>query len=92
MNGHGTEPTALSSPDMVTVYGVDTCGDTTRALRHFGAAGLAHRYVNMDHDAGAKARVTGAGYHATPVVVTPAGQVLVEPSDGELEGIVASLA
>lgn len=87
-----TEPTALSSPGMVTVYGIDTCEDTVRALRHFGAAGLAHRYLNMDLDVGARARFTGAGYHATPVVVTPTGQVFVEPTNAELDGIVASSA
>ncbi len=85
-----TEPTRLSSPDTATVYGRDTCEDTTRALRHFEAAGLPHRYLNLDHDAGAKARVTGVGHHATPVVVTPSGEVFVEPSDTELDGIVAS--
>ena len=31
-------------------------------------------------------------YQATPVVVRPAGQVLVEASDDELDGIVASIS
>ena len=85
-----THLTGLSHPDAVTVYGIDTCDDTARARRHFDGAGLAYRYVNLEQDAVAKGRVTGAGYHATPVVVTPAGQVFVEPSDAELDGIVAS--
>jgi glutaredoxin len=80
----------LASPDIVTVYGVDSCDDTTRARRRFEAAGLPFRYVNFDEDAASKARVNAAGYHATPVIVTPAGQVLVEPSDEELDRIVAS--
>jgi uncharacterized SAM-dependent methyltransferase len=86
-----TELTSLSHPDALIVYGIDACEDTTRALRHLEAAGLPHRYVKLDVDADAKARVTGAGYHATPVVVTPTGQAVVEPSDAELVAIVESI-
>lgn len=85
------EPKELSRPDAVTVYGIDACEDTTRALRHLEAAGLPHHYVKLDQDSGAKARLTGAGYLATPVVMTPAGQLFVEPSDAELDAIVASV-
>lgn len=85
-----TELTSLSHPDALVVYGIDACEGTTRALRHLEAAGLPHRYVRLDVDADAKARVTGAGYVATPVVVTPAGAIFVEPSDAELAAIVAS--
>jgi glutaredoxin len=91
-NTHMSELNGLSLPDTVTVYGIDACDDTTRALRHLEAAGLPHSYVKLDEDAGAKARLTAAGYLATPVVVTPAGQLFVEPSDAELDEIVASVA
>ncbi len=86
-----TDLNGLPRPDTVTVYGLDACEDTTRALRHLEAAGLPHRYVKLDQDAGAKALVTGAGYFATPVVVTPSGRLFVEPSDAELDAIVASV-
>ena len=87
-----SELAGLSLPDTVTVYGINACEDTTRALRHLEAAGLSHHYVRLDHDAGAQARLTSAGYLATPVVVTPAGQLFVEPSDAELDAMVASAA
>jgi glutaredoxin len=86
-----TDLNGLPRPDTVTVYGLDACEDTTRALRHLEAAGLPHRYVQLDKDAGAKALVTGAGYVATPVVVTPSGLLFVEPSDTDLDAIVASV-
>jgi hypothetical protein len=79
--------TDLARPDAVTAYS----DDTTRALRHPDAAGLPHHYVKLDQDAAANDRLTGPGYHATPVVVTPTGQVFVEPSDAELVAIVASI-
>ncbi len=81
---------ALVSPDIVTVYGRDTCDDTMRALAHFDAAGLAYRYVNLDLDPGALALVRDAGFHHTPVVVTPEGGISMEPTDEELAAIVAA--
>lgn len=78
------------SPDIVTVYGAAWCEDTTRAREHFDAAGMPYRYVDLDEDLAAKAQLTDAGHLATPVVVTATGQVFVEPSNDELDGIVAS--
>jgi glutaredoxin len=87
-----TDLNGLPRPDSVTVYGIDACDDTTRALRHLEAAGLPHRYVKLDEDTAANDQLTGAGYHATPVVVTPTGRVFVEPSDAELVAIVESIS
>ena len=87
-----TSDTRLPAADIVTVYGVDTCEDTTRARTHFDAAGLAYRYVNYDQDPAAKALVHAAGYTSTPVVITPQGTLFVEPSDEELAGVVAGTA
>ena len=83
--------TRLPAVDIITVYGVDTCEDTTRARMHFDTARLPYRYVNYDLDASAKALVHGAGYTHTPVVVLPDGSLFVEPSDEELAGIVAGV-
>ena len=85
-----TSDLRLPAVDTVTVYGIDTCEDTSRARNHFDAAGLIYRYVNYDLDPAAKALVHAAGYTHTPVVVTPQGTLFVEPSDEELAGIVAS--
>jgi glutaredoxin len=81
------DPSKLTVPDVVTVYGRDTCDDTTRARQHFERAGLLFHYVNLDLDPDAKAAVHGAGYFQTPVIVTPAGRIEMEPDDDELASI-----
>ncbi len=86
-----TNDRRLPAPDVVTVYGVDTCEDTTRAREHFDAAGMSYLYVSYDLDPGAAAVVRGAGYGNTPVVLTPDGGVFMEPTDEELAGIVTSV-
>lgn len=85
-----TSDTRLPAVDIVTVYGVDTCDDTTRARQHFDAAGLPYRYVNYEMDPAAKVLVHAAGYTSTPVVITPQDTLFMEPSDEELAGIVAA--
>ena len=82
-----TELTALRPADVVLVYGRDTCEDTTRAREHLTAAGVPFDYLRIDEDEAAGELVHGAGYFATPVVVTPAGVIYVEPTDEELATI-----
>ena len=88
-----TEPAAAALPptEIVRVYGRDTCEDTTRAREHLTAAGVPFDYLRIDEDEAAAELVHGAGYFATPVVVTPAGVIYVEPTDEELAAIVASV-
>jgi len=74
----------LADGDRIVIYGRDTCPDTQRARRHLDLVGVEYRYVNLDLDEAARERVESAGYQATPVVVTPDGQVFVEPSDERL--------
>jgi glutaredoxin len=76
--------TALPVPDVVTVYGADWCGDCRRAKRFLDATGTPYRYVDLELDGAAQQMVDDAGYRAIPVIVTPAGDILVEPSDDEL--------
>ena len=76
--------TTLPTPDVVTVYGADWCGDCRRAKRFLDAVAMPYRYVDLELDVTAQQLVDDAGYRAIPVIVTPAGEVLVEPSDAEL--------
>jgi glutaredoxin len=80
-----TDPTILPIPDVITVYGADWCGDCHRARRQLDDAGVAYRYVDLGQDAAARALVDRSGIQAIPIVVTPAGEVLVEPSTAELD-------
>ncbi|TFG67555.1 MAG: glutaredoxin family protein [Thermomicrobiales bacterium] len=82
-----TEPTALPTPDVITVYGADWCWDCLRAKRHLDDSGVAYRYVDLGRDRAAQRLVSDAGYRAIPVVVGTAGQVLVEPSNAELDDL-----
>ena len=75
-------------PEVLTVYGVDWCEDTTRARRHLYAADVRYRYVRLDEDHTARMQLHASGYRATPVVVTPAGHLFVEPTDEQLDKII----
>ena len=85
-------PLPLPTPDVVTVYGADWCGDCRRAKRFLEASGTAFRYVDLEQDPAAQQLVDDAGYRAIPVVVTPSGQVLIEPSNDELASVIGSAA
>lgn len=83
---------APRDPEMTLIHGVDSCEDTTRARERFDAAGRRYRYVDLDADPATRQRLHDVGLVATPVVVTPAGDVFVEPSDADLTVIIASTA
>lgn len=82
----------LLPQDIVVVYGVDTCEDTTRARDRLSAAGVSFRYVRLDRERATKAALVAAGYGATPVLVAPVGPILVEPDDPALDQLIAALA
>jgi len=79
-----TSVPGLPTPDVVTVYGADWCGDCRRAKRFLEATSVPYRYVDVELDGAAQQLIDDAGYRAIPVVVTPAGDVLIEPSIYEL--------
>jgi len=79
---------SLPTPDILTVYGADWCPDCTRTKRHLAASGVPYRYVDLQRDRAAQELLSNAGYRAIPVVVTPDGRVLIEPSNAELDALV----
>ena len=85
-------PKALPTPDIVTVYGADWCVDCRRTTRYLEQTATPFRYVDLRADPAARALMDAAGYRAIPVVVTPTGQVLVEPSIDELANVVGTAA
>lgn len=80
----------LGDPQVTVIYGLDTCEDTTRARERFDAAGVAYRYVRLDLETDIRQRLHAAGHVATPVLVTPTGGILVEPSDEDLAVLIAA--
>jgi mycoredoxin len=79
--------------DDIVMYGADWCGDCRRAQRLLDGRGASYRYIDVEHDAGAReaARRIG-GSTKIPVIVMPDGSVLVEPTDPELVATLDRLA
>jgi mycoredoxin len=86
------DPVPLGVPDELTMYGADWCGDCRRAKRYLDAAGVAYRWVDLTQDPAEKAMLKAAGLPAIPVIATPDGRVLVEPSNAQMAELVASIA
>jgi len=82
----------LPTPDVVTVYGADWCGDCRRAKRYLDATRTPYRYIDLELDPSAQQLVDDAGYRAIPIIVTPTGQVLIEPSNDELANVIGTAA
>jgi len=75
-----------TKPEGITVYGTTWCSDCVRAKRYLDAHHVAYRWVNIEEDAVARARVEeiNRGMRSVPTIVFPDGSVLVEPSDQQL--------
>jgi glutaredoxin len=70
----------------IVMYGADWCGDCFRAKRMFERHGTEFRWIDVDEDADAKEEaIRISGRRNIPVIVFPEGDVLVEPTDPELE-------
>ncbi len=72
-------------PD-VKVYGADWCSMTKRTLSHLDEVGVAYQYIDVDNDTAAAnwVREQNGGKEKKPTLDI-AGQVLSEPSNGELD-------
>lgn len=72
--------------DEIKVYGADWCGDCHRAKRMLNDMGEPFVWIDVDADLEAKAEALRiSGRKNIPVIVFPEGDVLVEPTDPELE-------
>lgn len=80
--------TGLPVPSNLTVYGAGWCGDCTRVRRHLDALGVPYAYVDLGASPMDQALLDAAGIRAIPVVVTPDGRVLIEPSPSELDAAI----
>lgn len=70
----------------IKLYGADWCGDCFRAKRMLERTGTTYEWIDVDADAVAKAEaIRLSGRRNIPVIVFPEGDVLVEPTDPELE-------
>jgi mycoredoxin len=74
----------LPTPDVLTVYGASWCGDCRNARRYLDSVGATYRSIDLGQDHVAQTLLDDAGHLAIPVVVTPSGTILIEPSQREL--------
>lgn len=73
------------SPQEVTVFGAEWCGDCRRTSRQLQELGVAYTYVDVDaDDAGREKALEIAGRRNIPVVLFSDGNFLVEPSNPDL--------
>jgi glutaredoxin len=82
-----SRPSSLPAVETLTVYGADWCPDCARVKRYLEAARIPYRYVDLEDDPVAQERILRAGLRSIPVVVTPEGRVLVEPTMAELDDL-----
>ncbi len=80
--------TGLPVPSELTVYGAGWCPDCGRVRRHLDAQGVRYDYVDLGSNPMAQALLDTAGIRAIPVVVTPDGRILIEPSPSELDAAI----
>jgi glutaredoxin len=74
----------------VSVYGADSCRETSRTREHLEDIGVRHRYINVDEDTVGDLRVRGwnEGRRRTPTVVVrgeTGTELLTVPTDNELD-------
>ncbi len=77
-----THPIANSAT--LIVYGADWCADCRRSKRLLAEREIGYTWVDVAAQPEIRAELTANGYPAIPVIVLPAGAVLMEPSDDQL--------
>lgn len=82
----------LPRPDVLTVYGAAWCSDCRSTRRHLDLRSVAYDYIDLDRQPDLARRLADAGLSAIPVVVTPEGVILTEPSGRELDEIIGLAA
>jgi mycoredoxin len=73
-------------PANVLVYGTDWCEDTQASRNHLDMLGVPYQYINIEQDPASQEWVKqqNGGKQKTPTIKI-GGQILVEPSEPELE-------
>ncbi len=77
----------MSSKKRLIFYGATWCPDCRRSKQFLDEKGIEYEYINIEEVPGAAEEVEkiNKGYQSIPTIVFPDGQVLVEPSNAELE-------
>lgn len=80
-----------STPETITMYGAQWCGDCRRSKALLDAEGVDYAYIDLEAtpEAADTAKAI-SGRTNIPVIVFPSGAHLVEPSDDELRAQLAA--
>ncbi len=77
----------------IQFYGADWCGDCRRSKQFLDSKNISYDYIDIETDPDAAAEVVkiNKGLRSIPTIVFPNGEVLVEPSNEELERVIIHL-
>jgi mycoredoxin len=77
----------MPDSNIITIYATEWCGDCRRARKLFDKYGVTYRWVDIDDDDQAEQFVkrTNKGMRSVPTITFPDGDILVEPSNAQLE-------
>lgn len=75
----------MSTP-LITIYGVEWCGDCIRARRFLNQNKIQYYFINIDRDKDAEKYVIkiNRGMRSVPTIIFHDGSILVEPSNARL--------
>lgn len=71
----------------IIFYGATWCHDCARSKAYLDSRGIEYEFINLEEDVTAAAKVTeiNNGMQSIPTIVFPNGDILVEPTDEQLE-------
>ncbi|OGO37774.1 MAG: hypothetical protein A2W35_04450 [Chloroflexi bacterium RBG_16_57_11] len=77
----------MPDSNIITIYATEWCWDCRRARKFFDRNGQHYRWVDIDDDEQAEQFVKGTnkGMRSVPTIIFPDGDILVEPSNAQLE-------
>ena len=77
----------MPDSNIITIYATEWCGDCRRAKKIIDKLGLSYKWIDIDEDQKAEQFVkrTNKGMRSVPTIVFPDGEILVEPSNYQLE-------
>jgi len=71
----------------IVFYGATWCADCRRSKQYLDDQGITYEYINIDEDPKSAEKVVAInkGFQSIPTIVFPDGDILVEPSNAELQ-------
>ena len=78
----------MTAESGIIVYGTKWCPDCTRARRILDGRGIPYEYIDINRDKQARAYVeqVNNGNRSVPTILFPDGDILVEPSNRQMNG------